>query len=34
MLNTAAYALRSQTEEEGDPKGVLLELLDKLGLPR
>lgn len=33
MLNTAAYALRANTEEEGDPKDVLLDLLDKLGLP-
>jgi len=28
MLNMAAYALK-----EEDPKGVLLDLLDKLGLP-
>lgn len=28
MLNMAAYALK-----EEDPKGILLDLLDKLGLP-
>jgi hypothetical protein len=34
MLNLASYALRSsETQEEDDPKGVLLDLLDKLGLP-
>jgi hypothetical protein len=32
MLNTASYALRAETGEEGDPKGALLDLLDKLGL--
>jgi hypothetical protein len=32
MLNTASYALRLETEEEGDPRGALLDLLDKLGL--
>jgi hypothetical protein len=33
MLNTASYALRLETEEEGDRRGALLDLLDKLGLP-
>lgn len=34
MLNLASYALRdAEKREEGDPKGTLLDLLDKLGLP-
>lgn len=34
MLNVASYAIRlSEREEESDPKGALLDLLDKLGLP-
>lgn len=33
MLNASAYALRRETEEEDNPKDVLLDLLDKLGLP-
>lgn len=32
MRNTAAYVLRAETEEEGDPKATLLDLLDMLGL--
>ena len=34
MLVMAEYASRRGTQEEDDPKGVLLELLDMVGLPR
>jgi hypothetical protein len=34
MLNAAAYALRAESTEEGDPKATLLDVLDMLGLQR
>jgi hypothetical protein len=33
MKNAAAYSLRAGTQEEADPKAVLLDLLAHLGLP-
>jgi hypothetical protein len=33
MRNAAAYSLRVGKQEEADPKAVLLDLLERLGLP-